>query len=55
MAPAPGGTSPHAALISAAHSLMTACCAIADVAESNTMTPIAAVARTVTTFDIMIS
>src|SRR6516225_9059087 len=42
IAPAPGGTSPHAALMSAAHSLLISpCCAIAHVVDSNMMAPIA--------------
>src|SRR3974390_2704921 len=44
MAPPPGATSPHAALISSAHSLITRCCAVAYVVESNTTVAIAAMA-----------
>jgi len=41
IAPPPAGTSPQAALMSAAHSLITACCGIAEVVENNMMAPIA--------------
>ena len=36
MAALPGATSPHAALISAAHSFVSCCCAVAYVVQSNT-------------------
>src|SRR5262249_23403442 len=48
IAPAPGGTSPHAALMSAEHSLLISpCWAIAYVVESNTTSLIANTASAV--------
>jgi hypothetical protein len=41
IAPPPAGTSPHAALMSAAHSFAICCCAIESVVDSNTIAPIA--------------